>query len=230
MIYTYSINDDTKNAAVAFEKLKNEIEASSISVSLDYVGSSGDSLNIAFTAEISPSEKTNLDAVVSVHDGVPIPEEVTPQEVIIDSSPPFASKKIKDAQGNEKSLFKRVHGVSASVADGATVDIDFTVPYAAAKFTGAEIFNTDFGDTLDFTVHDDATNTYSGAPTTSPGYPNYILNQFGFDVQMPNDRYKNTSNYDADLYLGMIVRCSYTNNSGATKSVSMNVWIHEVKD
>jgi len=137
---------------------------------------------------------------------------------------PFASKKIV-VNGVEKSLFKRVHGVGQSVAAGATVDIDFVVPYPQVKFTGANVFGGELKDTLDFTVHDDASNTYSGAPGS-----NYQLNQFGFDVELPPDGvYENTSNYDADLYYGMILRCSYTNNASYDKYVAMNVWLHEVK-
>ena len=146
-----------------------------------------------------------------------------PKTIDIEKSPPFASKKII-VNGVEKSLFKRVHGVSASVDAGQTVDIDFTSPYAQAKFTGAEIFGTDLGDELDFTVHDDVNNTYSGAPGSY-----YELNKFGYSVQMPPDRYKNTSNYDADVFQNMIIRCSYTNNTGSTKTIGMNVWLHEVK-
>jgi hypothetical protein len=225
--YTYSITTDTANALLAADALKEEIGSSSIVTALDYITSLGDVLDIYMKDALSTGDKTTLDGVVSAHTGVPLAGEASKVEV--DSSPPFASKKII-VNGVEKSLFKRVHGVSASIGSSTTVDIDFTVPYPVAKFTGAEIFNTDNGDTLDFTVHDDASNTYSGAPTSSPGYPNYLLNQFGFDVCMPSDRYKNTSNYDADLYQNMIVRCSYTNNTGSTKTVCMNVWLHEVKD
>ena len=83
---------------------------------------------------------------------------------------------------------------------------------------------------LNYYILDDVNNTYSGAPTTNPGYPYYQLNQFGFNVEMPNENYKNTSNYDADLYYGMIVRCQYTNNGSTEKYVSSNLWLHEVKD
>lgn len=140
--------------------------------------------------------------------------------VVVDMQPPFAAKQI-----NGKKLFKRVHGVSVSCPDGQTTNIDLVIPYTQCKFSGAEIFNTDFGDTVDFKVLDDSNNTYSGAPGS-----NYQLNQFGFDVVMPSERYKNTSNYDADLYSGMILRCEYTNNSGSTKTVAMNAWLHELKD
>lgn len=141
---------------------------------------------------------------------------------------PFASKKII-INGEEKSLFKRVHGVGLDIAAGSTGNIDFTVPYAFCKFTGANVFGSDIGDTLNFKVLDDATNTISGLDVGTYG-ANFMLNQFGFNVEMPpGGVYENNSNYDADLYLGMILRCEYTNNGSATKHIGMNPWLHEVK-
>jgi len=148
-------------------------------------------------------------------------------ETAVEQTPPFASKKIK-VNGQLKSLFKRVHGINATIASGQTVNIDFTIPYSHVKFTGAEVFGCALGDTLNFTVHDDENNSISGAPTSSPGYPHYLLNQFGFNVEMPNDKYANTSDYDADLYSGMIIRCSYTNNGQNSKYISLNLWLHQV--
>lgn len=146
------------------------------------------------------------------------------KNVEVDNITPFAAKKIM-VNGVLKSLFKRVHGVkSASIPAGQSANIDLIIPYAHAKFTGAEIFGSEHQDTLDFFILDDANNTYSGAPGS-----NYQLNQFGFDVEMPGAPYKNTSDYDADLYAGMVIRCSYKNNGASPKVVSMNVWLHEVK-
>lgn len=143
--------------------------------------------------------------------------------VDVDHSPAFASKKLI-VNGVEKSLFKRVHGASLNILAGATGNIDIISHYMTAKFTGAEIFGTALGDTLNFFVLDDASNTYSGAPGSY-----YQLNQFGFDVQMPPDRYQNTSNYDADIFMNMVIRCQYTNNGASAKDVAMNLWLHEVK-
>lgn len=146
------------------------------------------------------------------------------KEVTVWRQPAFADKKIW-VNGVEKNLFKRVHGVSETITAGQTVNIDFVVPYAQCKFTGANIFGCKLEDTLNFKVLDDASNTYSGAPGS-----NYMLNQFGYDVELPdNGVYENTSNYDADLYIGMILRCEYTNNGNADKYIAMNVWLHEVK-
>lgn len=149
------------------------------------------------------------------------------KEVAVGEQTPFAAKKIK-VGGVLKSLYKRVHGVGATVPSGQTVSIDFVIPYPHAKFTGAEIFGCEIGDTLDFTVHDTPTNAISGLPVGTYG-ANVMLNQFGFDVEMPPERYKNTSDYDADLYQGMVIRCSYTNNGQNSKHIGMNAWLHEVK-
>lgn len=151
------------------------------------------------------------------------------KEVTVQDLPAFASKKIV-VNGVVKSLFKRVHGVNASIGSGQTVNIDFSVPYTTSKFTAAEIMGADIGDVLDFTVHDDANNQYSGLSVQTYG-ANVQLNKFGFAVEMPpGGFYQNTSNYDADLYYGMVVRCRFTNNGNATKYIGMNVWLHEVKD
>lgn len=145
------------------------------------------------------------------------------KDVSVTNSPPFADKKIM-VNGVLKSLFKRVHGTNETIGAGQTVNIDFVVPYNVCKFSGAEILGAAFGDTLNFKVLDDANNTYSGAPGS-----NYQLNQFGFSVQMPGPEYANTSNYDADLYVGMVLRCEFYNSEGSQKTVAMNVWLHEVK-
>lgn len=136
----------------------------------------------------------------------------------------FASKTILK-NGMIKSLFKRVHGVNLTIAPGTTGFIEFIVPYTQSKFTGANIFGGDLKDTVDFFVLDTDTNAYSGAPGSY-----YILNQFGFDVEMPpGGVYENTSNYDADLYPGMTISCAFKNNGTSSKYISMNLWIHEVK-
>jgi len=142
----------------------------------------------------------------------------------------FASKYIY-VSGAKKSLYKRVHGVNETIAANTTANIDFIIPYAHCKFSGANIFGSSLGDTLDFEILDTATNTYSGAPLSPlpTYYPYYVLNQFGFEVEMPGSGvYENTSNYEASLQLDMTIRCRYTNSTDASAYISMNVWLHEV--
>lgn len=140
---------------------------------------------------------------------------------------PFALKEV-----DGKKLFKRVHGCDSGatlIPANTTGYIIFTIPYPACKFSGATLLNCELGDTLDYIILDDANNTYSQAPVETYG-ANFPLNQFGFDVVLPSGEYKNTSNYDADLYYGMQLMCAYKNNSASAKKIYMNVELHELKD
>lgn len=148
---------------------------------------------------------------------------------IIQKATPFAAKTLS-INGATKKIFKRVHGIhNPSVSAGQTVNIELIIPYAWVKFTGAEIFGCELGDIVNFTVHDTVNNDISGLDPQIYG-ANVQLNKFGYDVIMPNDKYANTSEYDADLYQNMIIRCTYTNNGASAKYIGINVWLHEIKD
>jgi hypothetical protein len=140
-----------------------------------------------------------------------------------DYSPAFNSKSLPNGQ----KLFKRVHGAgSVSIPAGQTGIIDFSVPYTHAKISGAEVFGGNHLDTIDLFILDTDTNTYSGAPIE---YPNYLLNQFAFDVNLsPSGQYLSNSNYDADLYQSMVISCAIKNNGTETKIISINFILHEV--
>lgn len=221
---------ETQNNEVAIDSISQSIaEDQGIEKQIIGVSSSDGKIYFTFISELIAIEQTALSIIVTAHDGIPLEEPVIVQPVEISKEIAFASKKI-DINGVEKSLFKRVHGLrSASIPAGVTGYLELTVPYPQAKFSGAEIFGTDHLDTLDFLILDTPTNTYSGAPVETYG-ANFPLNQFGFDVEMPaRGDYANTSNYDADLYYGMIVMCVYKNNSAEAKIISGNFWLHEVK-
>ncbi len=138
--------------------------------------------------------------------------------VEIDKQPAFASKYTVDG----KSLYKRVHGANNTISANSTGNIDLTVTYGEVKFTGAEIIGTSKEDTVNFKIIDDANGTYSGTP-------NAVLNQFGYNVEMPaGGFYKNTSQYDASLFNGMILRCEYSNNTASSVYIALNFEMHEV--
>lgn len=136
------------------------------------------------------------------------------------SNQPFASKILS----NGKKLFMRVHGIQAQVS-GAPDNIDFTIPYTNCKITGIEILNGELGDKINFKVLDTASGTISGIP-------NYMLNQFGFDVRIGSALYKHESGYDADLIQGMVLRLEYDaiTSDLLPKNVYINFILHEVKD
>ena len=137
----------------------------------------------------------------------------------------FASKAVAEGK-----LFKRVHGANTTIVAGATGYVELIIPYPTCKFSGAEIIGADIKDTVDFFVLDNDTNTYSQEPVQTYG-PNFVLNQFGFDVEMypAGLVYSNVSNYDADLFQTMQLLCAYKNNGNAEKYIALNFELHEVK-
>jgi hypothetical protein len=215
--YTYSIAVDTANALLAEDSLKKEIEDSSIIIALDYIAALGDVLDIYMKDALSTGDKTTLDAIVTSHEGVGLASD--PTLVAIDSepaAPPFAAKVTPEG----KNLFARTTGKKFTLSAGANT-LDFDITYAHCKITGMEIVGSKVGDTLDFLVLDDDSGTYSGTA-------NAVLNQFGYDVAMPDGFYKRESNYDADLYLNMTISIEY--DSESAKDVYINYVLHEVKD
>ena len=135
---------------------------------------------------------------------------------VLSTTPPFTNKTTIDG----KNLYARTTGKSFTLTAGANT-LDFDIPYAHVKITGMEIIGSEVGDTLDFFVLDDDSGTYSTVP-------NYVLNQFGYDVAVPDGFYKRESNYDADLYYNMCISITYYSTSA--KTVYINYVLHEVKD
>jgi len=137
--------------------------------------------------------------------------------VSITSAPlqsPFAAKKI-----GTKNLVARTTGVSYAVTTGATTLL-FTIAYPWVKINGVEIIGAVVGDSCNFKVFDTAAGTYSTIP-------NYQLNQFGFNVQMAPGFYQRISDFDADLYEGMVLQVEYT--SVSNKNVGINYILTEMK-
>lgn len=130
----------------------------------------------------------------------------------------FTSKTII-ANGVSKSLFRRVTGVTSTLAVGVNT-ILFTVPYNWTKITGAQMIGGEIGDTANFMVLDSATGAYYGTP-------NAQLNQFGFNVNIAKDFFDSRSQFDADLYIGMQIKIVYTSISA--KNIGINLILDEVK-
>ena len=132
--------------------------------------------------------------------------------------PPFGSKKLPNGQ----SLFRRIHGLKLDLdTSGSDQKVTFTVPYGSAKITSTEIIGASLGDRIDFKVLD----TASGTVTT---VPNYMLNQFGFDVYPSEGRYEQKSEYDADLFLGLQLEITVKPMDSVARPVYFNLVLHEV--
>lgn len=74
--YTYSIQNDFPNHAVASDRLLSEIRASAIITAVDYINTSGDDCDIWFKDALSAGDETILDGLVAIHSGEPLPSNV----------------------------------------------------------------------------------------------------------------------------------------------------------
>lgn len=210
---------------VSLDRLTQEIQQSSIVTALDHMVLFGAALDIYFKSTLSSEDETTLSSIVTAHDGTPLSENVV-QNVAIQSqpsvtimaTPPYGSKTITVA-GVTKKLFARNTGFQQAVSVGANT-IDYVVSYPWVKLLGVEAINCEALDTVDFKVYDNAAGTYSGVP-------NVLLNQFAYAINLPKDFYQKMSQFDADLYIGMIIRITYTSISA--KTVGINLLMNEVK-
>lgn len=136
---------------------------------------------------------------------------------------PFNDKVLPTGQ----KLFRRKHGNTLQIEQNETLAIDIEVGYGWAKLTDIEVTNCLCGDIADVVILDSESGIHQQSKGISPITPFLQLNQFGFDVAMCDNFYREDCHYDADLVLGMIVRILYQNN-GPTRKVGFNVGIHEV--
>jgi hypothetical protein len=135
-------------------------------------------------------------------------------ETKIVASPAFADKKI-----GSKKLFSRITGKKFPVVVGLNI-LDFAIPKAEMKMNGVEITNGEVGETVNFKVLDTPTGTLSGVP-------NYPLNQFAFDVNLPDGFYSQKSDYDADVIKDLVIRIEI--NAVEARDLAVNYLIHELK-
>lgn len=132
---------------------------------------------------------------------------------------PFANKKYKN-----KNLFRRKHGFfSDEIAPQTSGVVSLVVPYDLCKINTLEIVNCSKDINLDFKVYDTPIGSISGVE-------NYMLNQFGYNVEMPESgMYRDVSEYDADLIKSMKIEITINNESNETYKCRGNIVYHEVK-
>jgi hypothetical protein len=113
----------------------------------------------------------------------------------------------------EGTLYKKIHGLKANVAAGATHTFSFSIPYDDCFFTGAEIVH-DVKDVCDFTVD----HPQAG-----------LLEQYGFDVNIGVIEYVREGGYGAHLFKDLILKCVVTNNDSVAKDIGVNFLLDEIR-
>lgn len=204
---------DYAKSPVAIDALTSEIQKSAIATALDYISTFGAVCSVFFKADLSAGDKTILDGVVSAHAGTPLVQNQI-QSVNISTIPSFSAKNV-----GTKKLFARNTGMQETLTAGSNI-VTFPITFPWVKITGMEIVGCEALDTVSMRVFDTATGTYSAVP-------NYMLNQFGFTINLPAGYYERTSTFDADLYQGMTIQLTYT--SASAKRIGVNFIIVEMK-
>lgn len=137
---------------------------------------------------------------------------------VITSAPSFGAKTFLSGAVTKR-LFARNTGKPFAVTTGSN-DLSYTATYAWAKITGLECIGAEIGDYAELRVYDNASGTYSGVP-------NALLNQFGYTLYMAKDYYIRTSQFDSDIYAGMVLKITY--NSISDKNIYINYLMNEAK-
>ena len=130
---------------------------------------------------------------------------------------PFSSKELPTGE----KLFRRKYGYKLTLLENSVTTFDITVPYQSQKVNEAQIIGCNSGVTVNFKILDTPLGTYSGTP-------NLMLDQFGFNVNVAKNYYRDHSEYDADLYVNMQIKVTIKNNTDLTPTIGINFTLHEV--
>ena len=79
--YTYSISGEFPNQKINSDRLSQEIQDSTIVISLSFISTDGDNCDIWFKAELSSNDQSALDIIVSNHSGEALPSQATPVKI-----------------------------------------------------------------------------------------------------------------------------------------------------
>ena len=197
--------------------LTANIQASSIATALDHIGTTGSGPTMAvavwFKDVLSSDDQTTLATVMAAYVNTAPPSSVPSVSV---STPPlaFASNVF-----GTKNLFMAMTGIQQALTEGSNT-VTFTIPYSQVEISGVSIVGCEALDVVSFSVLDSTTGTYSG-------HANYLLNQFGYNVNLPAGQYEYECDYTSTLYQNMQIQLTY--NSLSAKTVGINFILNQVK-
>lgn len=163
---------------------------------------------------------------LSVAEGLDLIRGSFPKHISIDSIKPLSS----NIDDTGKKLFLRMHGIPFyNVPANTTHNFEFVIPYNECKFDEIEIIGISSHDTASLKIYDNTNGDYTQFVPGGP-YPNALLNQFGFNVNLTEGRHLFKGNYPSLFtYPNAKIVVEYNNNSLETKKVSLNIRLHELK-
>jgi hypothetical protein len=132
------------------------------------------------------------------------------------SLPTFSSNYTADGK-----LFKRKHGYSFEVEANSLVKYEIKIPYKFCKLDKVEIIGCSMGDSVSFKILDDDAGTYTTIPKQQ-------INQYGFNVKLNDKYYEDQCKYEANLLEGLYILVEYQENNNASKTIYLNLDLHEV--
>lgn len=173
-------------------------------------------LYVVTTSPMTSEQEDNIKNIIYTLNQQPI--SVITQPITVASSPAFSSKTIT-VNGVTKKLYARNTGFQVTLTAGSNT-VTYTATYPWVKLIGVEVIGAETLDYVDMKVYDNSSGTYSGVP-------NYMLNQFAYSVNIPKDYYIRLSQFDADMYINMVVEFTY--HSVSDKTIGINLIMNEVK-
>lgn len=136
----------------------------------------------------------------------------------IQSIAPIGAKTIT-VNGTNKKLFARNIGLQFELIEGDN-ELTYVMSFPWSKIVGVEIVACEALDTISMKVYDTDSGLYSGVA-------NALLNQFSFDLNLPDGFYARMAQFDADAYAGLVVKFYYKSKSA--KTIGINLITNEVK-
>ena len=145
----------------------------------------------------------------------------------------FKAKTANIWDGRSGDLYKKISGKKYTINGNGSFDLDFTIPYEYCKVEAIEFIGCELGDKVQFYVLDSPEGIFQqhrfGLPAGHEAItPNMVLDQFGIDVFLPDGSYTQLSQYDAEVYAGMVFRINYDDTHNG-KTLYINYVLNEVK-
>ena len=207
MEYTRSIITDIDAGKFNLDAFSLTLTNSNINTPLSYCNVEGDTLTFVFASELSSEYLAMFDNLLRIHDGLPIPEEVIPQQVEVVTTtqpPPFAKPDFRTKRDGAQTW------ITVTANDNQDSDYYLT---AERYVSGGEclVVNAELGDWISAEVVDkDGVIPEIYRPIIAEDYP--TINKYVIRANvMPGDNKYVLDTYplNAKITPGLYLRITY---------------------